>query len=238
MYDHNRETIGRLFVTKDLSLTPSFISSFPHPGLLHSPLSTVRLSGRYCQKFQFEQVLIAHSSRFIINLTGNAFLIRDSFLFSFSLGQCSFRCRLQNNMCLLATGRFFVVGNQRLRACAKWIWCKQNNMQLWSFDHICVTDGSLWLKCKSVIFLNNFKIIRTRLNAESLWFKGVQAGCNYKNFKKKGKWENWKHTTSGLRPLKHLQCGNFTPLSGRKRRGNIPKTNKRAARAVRVERVR
>ena len=98
-------------------------------------------------------------------ITGNVFLVRDYLLFSFPVGQCSFRCRTQTNMCLLATWRFLFMGNQRLQACAEWIWCKQNNMQLWSFDHICVTDGSLWLRSKSVIF---FKAVRTRLKPVSM----------------------------------------------------------------------
>ena len=207
MCDHNSETTDRLLCCQRSLINPDFEvvvvwKILPKVSIWTSP---------HCAFLR-----IYHKSHWqcIFDITG------DSSLFSFPLGQCSFRCRLQNNMCLLATGRFFVVENQRLRACAKWIWCKQNNMQLWSFDHICVTDGSLWLKCKSVIFLNNFKTAGTRLNPQSLWFKSVQAGC--KNFEKKGKEENWKHTTSGLRPLKNLRFGDFMPLSGRKRGRNIP----------------
>lgn len=79
------------------------------------------------------------------------FWCENFFLFSFPLGQCSYRCHIKSNMCLLATWKFSVLENQRLPACAKWIWCKEDNMQVWPFDHICVTYGSLWLKRKSVL---------------------------------------------------------------------------------------
>ena len=140
--------------------TPSIISSFPHLGLFiifHHTVVIVK--SFHLNKFSLR------IPKDLSAITGNVFLMRDYLLFAFPLGQCSFRCRTQNNMCLLATWRFLFMGNQRLQACAEWIWCKQNNMQLWSFDHICVTDGSLWLRSKSVIF---FKAIRTRLKPVSV----------------------------------------------------------------------
>ena len=67
MYDHNCERMDRLLCS-ERPYNDEPRRSFLHSRIwVYSSFSTIRLwlSGRYCQKFPFEQVLIAHSERFI-----------------------------------------------------------------------------------------------------------------------------------------------------------------------------